>query len=173
MKESLKTVDENIEKLKDHRIKSFSELGSRLTVLDENSKELRKEAANLAQALSNSDVRGDWGEIHLRRVVELAGLQKHVDFVEQDVIKHEEGKVIPDMVVRLPGEQVMIVDSKFPAKKLLEALKIEDLEKRLELYKEHAAHLKKHIDALNKKNYHGKVKGAIQCIILFLSLIHI
>jgi DNA recombination protein RmuC len=113
-------------------------------------------------------VRGAWGELQLRRAVELAGMLEHCDFVVQHSVDGDDGKLRPDMVVRLPGNKSIVVDAKTPATAVLEAVNCEDDARRRQLCTEYIFAVKKHIDALSKKAYWEQFASAPEFVILFL-----
>ena len=121
------------------------------------SEELALTTERISTALQGSGVRGDWGQITLRRVAEMAGLTKYVTFSEQEANKDDEGKFIPDMVVKLPGGRSVVVDAKAP--------KI-DLKGEKEFST--AESLKKHIDDLEKRDYGARYPGAVDFTVLFV-----
>jgi DNA recombination protein RmuC len=131
-------------------------------------KELKTEATKLSQALRSPTSRGKWGEIQLKRVVELAGMVQHCDFFEQSfsVISNEKKK--PDLIIQLPGERQVIVDAKVPLESYLEGIDSSNETIRLEKFKNHARHLKDHITQLGKKNYWQHFSPTPEFVILFL-----
>ncbi|HEY2627866.1 MAG TPA: DNA recombination protein RmuC, partial [Usitatibacter sp.] len=121
VKDSLEKVHENIHALERAREHAYGEMRAQFTQMGEAQTLLRQETSNLVNALRKPHVRGRWGEIQLRRVVEMAGMMPHVDFVEQESVDTDEGRLRPDLVVKLPGGRQIVVDSKAPVTAYLEA----------------------------------------------------
>ncbi len=143
---------------------AFGELRAQLETLSQQSTLLSAETAQFRSVLKSSQARGRWGEETLRRVVEAAGMSPHCDFVEQT--GHDDGR--PDLIVRLPGERTIVVDSKVPDLDIAAALNEADEVKRRDLLKAHADKLKKTISDLAARDYPGKVPGALELVVLFV-----
>jgi DNA recombination protein RmuC len=129
---------------------------------------LRGETSNLVSALRQPTVRGRWGEIQLRRVVELAGMLAHCDFREQQSIDTDEGRLRPDLIIHLPRGRTVIVDSKVPLSGYLSALEARDDATRTLHLQEHARAVKGHITALSRKGYAAEVRGSAEFVVMFL-----
>ncbi|MEW6675524.1 MAG: DNA recombination protein RmuC [Nitrospirota bacterium] len=138
------------------------------TSLDEQIKMLSSTASNLATALRKPHIRGRWGEIALRNVVELAGMSNHVDFEEQVVIKDEDTTKKPDMVIKLPGGGVIVVDSKVSIDALLDVTSAQSGEAKKEALKKHAQHVKDQIIRLGSKAYWEQFEKAPEVVVLFM-----
>ena len=108
--ESLKTFDEHVRNLENTRQQAYTSLESNLKGLTESQEKLQKETANLVTALRTPQIRGRWGEMTLKRVVELAGMSEHCDFTEQLSISTEQGRIRPDLIVHLPAGREIVVD---------------------------------------------------------------
>lgn len=172
IKNTLGTMQTKIEDLEKTRVGAYESLKQQVTSLMETQKHLRDETVNLSKALRAPTVRGRWGEMQLKRVVELAGLSDHCDFSEQSHIKDEDNKAMrPDMVVHLPGKKCLIVDAKVPLTSYLNAIESEkDTDRRAHM-QAHAKRLKEHVYALSKKAYwHGMGENTIspEFTIMFL-----
>lgn len=160
IKDSLSNVDKRIQDFdKDHH-------SSHCTLLEQ-IKALHKETGNLSNALRAPQVRGRWGEIQLKRVVELAGMVAYCDFMEQ-VTSQDERKLRPDLVVRLPNGRRIVVDAKTPIHAYLEALETSNEPAKLLCLKNHARHVRTHIGQLSSKAYWEQFSPAPEFVILFI-----
>jgi len=128
---------------------------------------LAQETQQLGRALRSPQARGRWGEMTLRRTAELAGLSSHCDFSEQPTLDSAEGKLRPDLVVQLPGQRQIVVDSKVPLNAYLEATETSDEQQRNTLLTQHARQLKRHVEALSSKNYQAALSSP-EFVVLFL-----
>jgi len=168
VRESLDKVDAKIQEIEKTRAGAYEALTTQVRTMMEAQGQLRTETHQLATALRSPVVRGRWGEVQLRRVVELAGMLAHCDFVEQTSVTTETGRQRPDLVVRLPGGRQIVVDAKAPLAAYLEAFDIRDEATRLLKFAAHAAHIRAHIDALSKKAYWEQFAQAPEFVVLFL-----
>jgi DNA recombination protein RmuC len=130
--------------------------------------QLQAETANLARALRAPAVRGRWGELQLRRVVELAGMLDHCDFVEQPTLDTEDGKLRPDLIVKLPNEREIIVDSKVSLQAYLDSLDVTDEDSRKAKLAEHAQQIRAHLTRLAGKNYWEQLSTTPDFVVAFL-----
>ena len=155
-----------IEKLRND---AYAELRSQVRALSEGQIGLQRETATLVRALRQPIGRGQWGEMQLRRVVELAGMQEHCDFEIQHTTTTDEGKNLrPDLIVRLPGGKTIVVDSKTPMDAYLDALETTDESVRDEALQRHARQVRTHIQQLSSKNYTAQFAHAPEFTVLFL-----
>ena len=169
VKESLDKVDQKIHALERVREQAYGEIRQQFTQMAEAQTLLRHETSSLVKALRQPHVRGRWGEVQLRRVVEMAGMLKHCDFVEQESTTDEDGKVLrPDLVVRLPGGRVIVVDAKAPLSAYLDAHEATDDELRRVKIREHALLVRSHLQALSRKSYWEQFASTPECVVMFI-----
>jgi len=168
VKESLDKVDSKINELEKARSGAYQGLTEQVRSLMETQQQLRSETSNLVKALRRPEIRGRWGEIQLKRAVELAGMLPHCDFYEQPSTDTEEGRLRPDMVVRLPGNFNIVVDSKAPLDAYLDAVEAPDDETRKQKLADHARQVRTHITALARRSYPEQFAPALDYVVLFL-----
>ena len=161
-------MDEKLGAVEKSRVESYTELRTQVESLGKTHQQLREETANLVQALRKPNVRGRWGEIQLKRVVELAGMVDHCDFFEQVSVDTDEGRLRPDLQVCLPGGKTIIIDAKTPLEAFIDALETDDEVRQQERYLAHARHVREHVVALSRKSYHEQFDHAPEFVVLFL-----
>jgi len=164
IRESLEKVDAKIGEIEKSRASAYGALSEQLKSLGTAQTQLQAEAAKLSVALRSTTTAGTWGELQLRRVVEMAGMVSYCDFVEQE----SSGALRADLVVRLPGGQQIVVDAKAPNDAYREAANASDDAVRTAKLAEHAAKVRTHIDALGSKNYWEQFQPSPEFVILFL-----
>jgi len=167
--DTLVRYEKGLAELRDEQQKSRGELKGQIGALARSTLEVREEAQKLATALrAGPKTRGRWGEEQLRNVVEIAGMAAHVDFVEQ--ASHDDGdrRKQPDMVVRLPGERVIAVDSKVSLGAYLDAVEAENDEDRTRHLSRHADDLWGHVKALSAKDYAASLRDALDYVVMFV-----
>src|SRR5437870_7064794 len=168
LKDSLEKVDGRICEIEKTRAGAYAELREQVRALATSQLQLQAETGNLVKALRTPHVRGRWGEIQLRRVVELAGMLKYCDFTEQETVATEDSRIRPDVIVRLPGNRTIVVDAKVPFEAFYQSISTTDDVVRLEHLKEHARLVRAHIGALSKKSYWETVQPTPEFELLFL-----
>lgn len=168
IRQALTSVDDKMKQIELDRTASYAGLTEQVQNLAKGQLTLQKETSGLVQALRAPQVRGRWGEIQLKRVVELAGMLDYCDFLTQVSANADGGKLIPDMVVRLPGGKQIVIDSKCPLQAYLDALNADRPEEKIRLLKLHAAHVAGHILKLSQKAYWEQFQPAPEFVILFL-----
>ncbi len=166
---TLKVFDEKSQALDRERQRAYGTLTEQVKALAEGQERLRAETGSLRTALRAPHVRGRWGEIQLRRVVELAGMLAHCDFEEQTTATDADGRMLrPDLVVRLPGGKRVVVDAKAPLAAYLDALEAEDEEARRAYLLTHARQVRDHITKLGAKRYWQQFEPAPEFVVMFL-----
>lgn len=169
LKDSLEQVQTHVSALEQARVHAFGALKQELTTLRDGQERLRTETGNLVTALRAPHVRGRWGEVQLKRVVEEAGLLEHCDFVLQSTVRDDEGALLrPDLVVRLPGGKHVVVDAKVPLAAYLDACAATDGDVRALRVADHARQVRDHIGKLAAKAYWRQFEPAPDFVIMFL-----
>jgi DNA recombination protein RmuC len=164
LKESLEKVDAKIGEIEKARAGAYGQLSEQLKSLGTAQVSLQAEAAKLTTALRSTTTAGTWGELQLRRVVEMSGMSSYCDFTEQQ----SAGSFRPDLVVRLPGGQQIVIDAKAPNDAYREAVNATDDNVRSAKLAEHAAKVRSHIDALGAKDYWAQFQPSPEFVVLFL-----
>jgi DNA recombination protein RmuC len=168
MRESLGKVETQLSSVEKERTSAYSALREQVQSMGRTSEQLRVETAQLVAALRAPQVRGRWGELQLRRVVESAGLVEHCDFVEQASVDTADGRRRPDLVVQLSGDRRIVVDSKVSFNGYLEAMEARDDAVRTRRLAAHARHLRTHIDDLGAKHYWEQFEPTPEFVVMFV-----
>ena len=168
VKESLDRFDARLRELETSRVEWHAQLREQVESVRVTGESLRRETSSLATALRRPQVRGRWGEMHLRRAVELAGLVEHCDFTEQVTVRDGHTSFRPDLVVHLAGGREVVVDSKVPLDAFLEATSAEREEVHQAQLIRHARQLRGHVDALSAKAYWRQFDSAPEFVVLFI-----
>jgi DNA recombination protein RmuC len=168
MAKTLDQVDREIKESERRRLQNGAELIQKIASLDTMGKDLRSQTARLVDALKRPGVRGRWGELQLKRVVELSGMVEHCDFEEQQSLTADERRMRPDVVVRLPGGKHVVIDAKAPLDAYLKALEAPDEMTRQALLADHAKQVRVHLTQLAAKGYAAHVQPGPDFVVMFL-----
>ncbi len=167
MSDSLKKVEQKLGEVEKARTEGYAALRQQIETMADTEKHLRDETRKLVQALRSPVARGRWGEIQLKRVVEMAGMQEHCDFTEQDSAESEGGRMRPDMIVRLPGGKSVVVDAKAPLGAYLEAMESDGAIRKAKLL-EHSRQVRERVLSLSSKGYWSQFDPSPEFVIMFL-----
>jgi DNA recombination protein RmuC len=170
LKESLEKVDASVREIERARVDAYGRLVEQIETVSRGQGTLRDETANLVKALRAPAVRGRWGEMHLQRALELAGLVEHRDFDRQTVTSNDGQQLRPDVVVHLPGDRTVVIDAKVPLEAFLEAHETDDDERRLQLLRDHARQLRDHVVKLSAKGYASQFQVAPDFVLMFIPI---
>src|ERR1700731_2435623 len=166
--ESLGKLDHEIREIEGARRQAYGALGEQISSLITGQKELGSGGSNLSRPLRAPSVRGRWGEIQLKRVVEMAGMLERCDFFQQESASNDDGKLRPDLRVQLPGGKNIIVDAKVPLQAYLEALESPTEDARQEKLRQHAQQVRAHMTQLGSKFYWDQFQPTPEFVVLFL-----
>ncbi len=168
LSETLKRYEEQIRIIEESRHKAYGSLEEQLRALALTHENLQRETSNLVTALRKPQVRGRWGEMQLRRVAELSGMSIHCDFTEQQSIDTEKGRIRPDMIVRLPMERELVVDSKVSLEAYLDAISASSEDEKKAKMEKHAQQVRTHMNKLASKEYWSQFKQSPEFVVLFI-----
>ena len=169
IKDTLQKFETQAKALEERRLTDVSRIGEQLRTVAEGQDRLRTETGSLVTALRAPHVRGRWGEVQLKRVVELAGMLDYCDFRTQESERDAEGRLLrPDMVVKLPGGKCIVVDSKVPIEAYLDAVNCDDVELKRAHLARHAAQVRDHIKKLGQKRYWDQFESTPDFVVMFV-----
>jgi len=168
LKESLEKVDQQVQSLEVSRRQAYGALTTQVQLLAESQNQLRGETSSLVKALRTPSARGRWGEMHLRRALEMTGMLQHCDFVEQPTASTPDGTLRPDVVVRLAGGKNIVIDAKVPLEALLEALQTDDEDERQRKLQDFVRHVRTHVSKLALKAYWRQFSPSPEYVVMFL-----
>jgi DNA recombination protein RmuC len=168
--ESLHKFETKINDLEQARVGAYTKVEQVLLNMQGSTDKLQKEANSLVTALKTSNVRGRYGEIALRRLVEFSGMNNHVDFQEQVSVNTEEGRLRPDLIVNLPGGKSIVVDSKVPLSSYMKAFETTEEVERVVLLKQHAIAVRGHLKTLSGKTYWNQFRQSPDYVVLYLPI---
>ncbi|AFJ02156.1 DNA recombination protein RmuC [Methylophaga frappieri] len=166
--EALQNTHKQIHDIEKERKESYGSLKTTIDQMTQSQQQLQQETQNLVQALRRPEVRGQWGEMTLRRLAELSGMVAHCDFFEQTHTQTETGSIRPDMIVRLPEQREIVVDAKTPLDAYLSAIQAKDDETRQRELKRHAHVIRSRVKELARKNYWAEYANSPEFVVLFI-----
>src|SRR4051794_25545025 len=169
IKETLNRFEEQAKQLEERRLRAVSAVGEQLRAVAEGQEKLRSETGSLVTALRAPHVRGRWGEVQLKRVVELAGMVDYCDFRTQESGRDDDGRLLrPDLIVKLPGGKCIVVDSKVPIEGYLDAVNCEDADQKRAHLARHAQQVREHIRKLGQKRYWDQFDSTPDFVVMFV-----
>ena len=168
IKEALKESRHQISELEKARSEAYGGIKTQLKEMHKTNQSLTQETHNLVSALKRPEVRGRWGEITLKRLVELAGMVEHCDFDEQVHTLSEDSSIRPDMIVKMPDQRELVVDVKTPLDSYLQAIEAKESSKKEIFLKKHAQNVREHIRKLSRKSYWKQFTRSPEFVILFI-----
>jgi len=168
IKDILKQTDEQLKKLEADRQQTYGSISQFLQNMTETQNQLQSETRNLVQALRRPEVRGQWGELTLKRLAELAGLVEHCDFFEQENLNTSEGAMRPDMIIRMPDQRDIVVDAKTPLDAYLSATEQSNNADRKDHLIRHAKQVRERVKELSKKAYWSQFQNTPDFVVLFI-----
>jgi len=168
IEETLTRMEDYLRSSATHRAAETGALREQVRAMHETQLTLGQQTGQLVNALRAPTVRGRWGEIQLRRIVESAGMLAHCDFREQDSTSSDNGTLRPDLVIQLTGDRTIVVDSKVPFSAFIEAVDTPDEPDRVAKQRTHAQHVRRHIDALSRKRYPAQYADSPEFTVMFL-----
>ena len=168
IREALDKTEKQIHNIEKDRKESYGALNSHLEAMARSQQNLQDQTQQLVNALRRPEIRGQWGELTLKRLAELAGMVEHCDFYEQENVNTEEGRLRPDMIVRMPDQREIVVDVKTPLDAYLSAIEASDDESRSAYLQKHAKNVRQRVSELSQKSYWAQFKDSPNFVVLFI-----
>jgi DNA recombination protein RmuC len=168
IREALEKTEKQIQLIEKERAEAYGSLTQHLKIMAETQVHLQSETRNLVQALRRPEVRGQWGELTLKRLAEIAGMVEHCDFYQQEQRTTVEGVVRPDLILRMPEQREIVVDAKTPLDAYLSALEAPDDQQRLQCLKRHARGVRERVRELAAKKYWSQFQHSPDFVVLFI-----
>jgi len=168
IRETLEKTEKQLHSMEKERKEAFGSLSEHLRLMNDAQIRLQRETGNLVSALRRPEIRGQWGELTLKRLAELAGMTEYCDFYEQETVNSETGQLRPDMIVRMPDKRELVVDAKTPLDAYLNAVQAENDEQRNNELQRHARKLRDRVKELASKAYWLQFKNSPDYVVLFV-----
>lgn len=168
IRSTLEKSEKQLREIEKERKEQYGALSHHLESITLTQQQLQQETRNLVQALRRPEVRGQWGELTLKRLAELAGMVEHADFIEQEQTEGESGLLRPDMVIHLPDQRAIIVDAKTPLDAYISATEAVTDEERLQHLQHHARNVRKRVKELAAKSYWSQFEESPDFVVLFI-----
>lgn len=168
IRSALEKTEQQIQNIEKDRHASFGALGEQLRNLSTDQLALRQEASRLSSALRNPGMRGEWGELTLKRIVEMAGMVEYCDFMQQVQRSNEERTIRPDMIIRMPDKRELVIDAKTPMDAYMDAAQTDNDKDRTQHLQRYARHVREHVRLLSAKRYWEQFEGAPDFVVLFM-----
>jgi len=168
IREALDKTEKQVREMEKERREAYGSLKQHLELMSRDQAQLQSETRNLVQALRRPEVRGQWGEMTLKRLAELAGMVQHCDFYEQESIDTDDGKLRPDMIIRMPGQRAVVVDAKAPLDAYMSAVEATDDKSREEFLIRHTRNVRERIRELSAKSYWSQFDESPDFAVLFI-----
>jgi len=168
IEKTLSQVQTNLTEFERRRVEQYGQLSEQIRNVVKSSETLQKETQVLSSALRKPEVRGSWGEVQLKRLMEISGMSAHCDFSEQVAVQTEKGQLRPDVIVHLPNKRILVVDSKVVLSAFLDYLEAPNDELKQKARLRHAAHVKSKVRELSQKSYWDQFHESPEFVILFM-----
>ncbi len=170
MVDTLSTLRSHVETIEHARVDAYAELRTMLATVSSNTAELQRGTNSLASALKQPGVRGKYGEVSLKRLIEAAGLNPYCDFQQQPTVEHEDCKLRPDLVIKMPGQRTLVVDSKLPLLSYLNSIESCKEQEISQLRKKHATQVREHVKSLGSKTYWKQFTDSPDFVLMFIAV---